>query len=372
MSTPLTAGSLQSGNFQTVMYERLTENVLKQAAEKKVAMDQKYDGRMEEISKQQNRWIKVKSTIYNADAAVKNAEAGIKEIKGHLLEMRSLLKNMETTTDRTWMREQYDKKLAEINRIANRYASSQNLIGGISRTDWDNMNEIEFKQDLSPSTLKLDSVMLSADWRITGTGADAGKTFVPDLVVDTLQEYTQYPGTEGDAKTSVRTGMRVDSFDDSTGAMTFTMGYQDAGGGTQFNGTFERGGLEVMGSWFHDNFETGGVVDLAKIQTAREDLEWAESQVSLAEGTIATYRNLVDSADKAVDRKLDSFRADTKEVYVAQMTEEMELQGETQRRYSAVITNLESIQSQQGQYMSYFAGYLGQNSLAGLALDQLA
>ncbi|MBF0335563.1 MAG: hypothetical protein HQL40_18275 [Alphaproteobacteria bacterium] len=350
----------------------MTENVLKQAAEKKVDMDQKYDGRMEEISKQQNRWIKVKSTIYSADAAVKNAEAGIKEIKGHLIEMRTLLKNMETTTDRTWMREQYDKKLAEVNRIANRYAAAQNLIGNISRTDWENMNEVEFKQDLSPSTLKMDSVMLSADWRITGTGVDSGKIFIPDLVVDTLQEYTSYPDTKGDTKTSVRTGMSVSSYDDSSGAMTFKMNYQDADGGTEFTGTFERGGLEVMGSWFHDNFETGGVVDLDKIQAAREDLEWAESQVSLAEGTISSYRNLVDSADKAVDRKLDSFREDSKELYIAQMTEEMELQGETEMRYHAVITNLQSIQSQQGRYMSYFAGYLGENSLAGLALDQLA
>lgn len=372
MSTPLTAGSLQTGNFQTVMYERLTENVLKQAAEKKVVLDQKYDGRMEEIQKQQERWIKVKSTVYNADAAVKNAEAGIKEIKGHLLEMRSMLKQMETTTDRSFLREQYDKKLAEVNRIANRYAQSQNLIGNISRTDWDNMNELEFKQDLSPSTLKLEGVMLSSDWRITGTGADAGKTYIPDLVVDTLQEYTSYPGTVGDTKTSNRTGMRLDSYDDSTGAVTVTMNYQDADGGTTVTGTLERGGTEMMGSWFYDKFETAGAVDLDKIQTAREDLMWAESQVSLAEGTISNYRTLVDSAGKAVDAKLDTFREDTKEVYIAQMTDEMELQGDTEMRYNAVLTNLQSIQSQQGQYLSYFAGYLGQNSLAGLALDQLA
>src|SRR5690606_11164336 len=66
------------------------------------------------------------------------------------------------------------------------------------------------------------------------------------------------------------TAITLDSFDRSTGAVTFTL--SDA---SQISGTVTRGGLGLLDAFLYANFDTG--VDADAVENARDDLDNAEA-----------------------------------------------------------------------------------------------
>ncbi|MBY0429657.1 MAG: hypothetical protein K2Q10_00545, partial [Rhodospirillales bacterium] len=249
----LTSTGFPGTSLQQTITDRLTNKVLEEGQKKQTQIDSHYEARLATLNQEQDRWIKVKSSVITAQTAANNSLKGAKEIQGTLLEMRSLLARkrdlltQETTLaasdltipenaqglinvrkQLTETNTKFDTKLAKINQTANSGGKDLNLIGRV-KPDF-TPNTVELKADLSPVLTKLQGVNLSTSFRLVQ--AD-GKVWQADSSSNSIAQYTGLPNENKTNKTGESTSlMNGWGFGHDNGDGTVSIGGQSVLDGT--------------------------------------------------------------------------------------------------------------------------------------------
>ncbi|MCD6074210.1 MAG: hypothetical protein K0Q70_1093 [Rhodospirillales bacterium] len=249
---------------------------------------------VDSLLRQQSDLAGRKARINEAVTVVKQALSQFDYLKNHVTHLRDQLDQLENgDLTAAEVATEWDNKLRKINQLADAGAKilkdgknyyPKNLIDTQSRSAFTTQT-LYAPYNTQGETYAIGGVFLGTDYYITEDGSgdfwnsDTGYAITEDTV-GTLSEYASYPGSPTGVNDAVD-AITLDSFNRSSGAVTFTL--SDA---SQISGTVTRGGLGLLDAFLYGNFDTG--VDPNAIDNARADLNEAEA---LLLNTQAQYRS---------------------------------------------------------------------------------
>ncbi|MCK5295333.1 MAG: hypothetical protein KAJ75_00455 [Alphaproteobacteria bacterium] len=363
MVNALTATSFDNMSLDNIMIDNIKQQAARQFAEKTVAIDEKYQTSFDRLDKEKDKYINVLASINNAKMAMENGQKGIEEIKGIMLEMRSTLSIIKESDGDTAFLEQYNEHIRKISTTANLYSEQFNSIGKADEFTGA-PNTIEYKEDLSGRMISKEGVDLSAGFKID---ANDGTTWVVDFSSNSIVQREGYDAaaeTRGDLTgkdTSINTGLTLVSYDESTGAIEATAmvnGVEET-----ITGTLENSGLNLMGAWFYNDFETDE--DIAR---AYSDINKAGTDVVVGQAQIEMNFSSIRLSENKAKEVMDGYKEDRKDKMYSQMEEQQKLQYEVEKQYQAMLINLDSMQKQQANYVSVFGSAIESNPMLDLLL----
>jgi hypothetical protein len=265
---------------------------------------------VDSLLRQQSDLAGRKARINEAVTVVKQALSQFDYLKNHVTYMRDQLDQLEDgELTPSEVATNWDNKLRKINQLADAGAKilkdgknyyPKNLIDTQSRSSFTTQT-LYAPYNAQGETYAIGGVFLGTDYYITEDGSgdfwnsDTGYASSEDAV-GTLSEYASYPSSPTGVNDAV-SAITLDSFDRSTGAVTFTL--SDA---TQISGTVTRGGLGLLDAFLYGNFDTS--VDPNAIDNARADLDKAEALLLNTQaqyrGDLATLQSRVDVFDTQI------------------------------------------------------------------------
>jgi len=342
MSVDILQGSgLNSLSWQQVTYNQMIAQKQEELTKGTAKIENSYDSQTALLDMQSDQWAKVKASLNNAEIAVDNGEEGTDKIKDILLNMRILIGNFAELKDteategidlsetKLELQGQFDEYVDEINRIADAYSEAYNPIGRVVSTDW-TPNTITYKTDIYNNGQTMTGSYIGADFYIA---SDDGTLWVPEPGTSSIQQYEIYntdnekDSTKADGFTSTRNGLRLDSYDESTGAITITVDPENDA--MQVTGTIKFGGMELMQSWFYDGLdsEAGREAALAAIEKAEVLVVGAESNLAGMRATVARDTKKADDGLAALnEERSEAMRGQLTDTYALQIQKQQEIQ----------------------------------------------
>ncbi len=316
--------------------------------------------RNDAIDTQNNRWISVKAQANNAQIAVTNGQEAIARVNNTLLNMRSTVANIGVQgEDDDFWRSTFDSQVNSINIEADSSGPASNLIGNINPVDY-SPNQIEYRNNLGAGSTTLTGTYIGNAYRIE---ADDGTVWQPDLSTDILtarkglqgpaQKYTTDDGQEIDKATSTRNGMKLLSYNQSTGRITLEITIVPEDGPITVTGTLKRAGVSLMQSWFYN-----GLATPADRKRARDDIGRTEVDLVSASATLQTTAVQTSTDQKHIDTALQELTQQTLKVRSDQQKQIQDSQIKAAQEYHSMQANLQNLQSVQSNYLQAFSGFV--------------
>lgn len=342
------------------LFDQIRESTALRFAEKKVAIDETFNARAASLNAESDRFISVKAQINNANAAVENGQESIAEIRSALLAIRTpVALAAEPDEDIEFRATEFDLAFNNINNEANRLGVGFNLVGEVNRVDY-TPNEIEYRSDLGIRSTTLQGTHAGADYRIN---VDDGTVWIPELGVDLIQQFSALQGEELTTTTvggeeisnaaSTRNAVTLISYDDETKAITFEVTIDPDAAAISYTGTLERDGIGLMPSWFYE-----GLATEAGRARAFEDINEAESLLTLSEGKIGTAAAQVSADSDRIDREFDRLASEKTDAQLKQFDDVDKLLVEATQQQQAMLVNLDNLSQQQANYVNVFANFI--------------
>ncbi|MDX2145651.1 MAG: hypothetical protein SFV19_20025 [Rhodospirillaceae bacterium] len=348
------------GNQSSILFDNIRANAGKRFQDEKTVIDSAAEENSKAIDAQNERYISVKAQINNANIAVENGQESIATIRTTLLEIRTpVALAAEDGEDPEFRAGEFDTKLNFINNEADTGGPAFNLVGNINRVDF-TPNSIEYRNNLGAGSTTLTGTYAGSDYRIR---AADGSYWIPELGTDSIthrstlqgvvQKTTLSDGTEVEKTASTRNALNIVSYNETTKEVTFEVTFDPGLPPETVTGTLERHGLGLMPAWFYEGLETQG-----GRQRAFADIEKAEVELTSAEARLALAAAAVKKDSQKVDQALDSLTQDKVKVLNTQLTQTQELQIKTAQQVQAMFYNLQTLSSQQQNYIQAFAGFV--------------
>jgi hypothetical protein len=297
-----------------------------------------------------------------ADDAAENA----KKIYDDLFEMKVYLEN--ATRDPTYYAQEFDRKLADINSLANDVPASYNLIGALGRLNYD-ARDVDLKIDQNGKRITLSGQNLSSDYNIVDGN---GKTWVPEFFSNSIKPYTAYPTNDtGQASYSTVLKASAGTAAASTSLVTRTdVNYSSStvsftADGTAYTGTLTKGGLGVAASWLYGRFS-----DAAGIAQAKSDVNAALAAAEGATATLKATKTFIQGQYDIVSNRIGEINQLMTSAMAAQLREEYDLQVTLRSKYEGVVMSLGALVSTQQAYQQIFSSGIHRSDLLGYLFDQ--
>ncbi len=243
---------------------------------------------VDDLLRQQSALASRKARVTEAVSVLQQGLSQFDSIKSSISYLRDQLDSLEAgDVTASSVATNWDNALGKINLAVSRGAKTikdgknyypKNLIDTQSRTSFSALTL--FAPFNKGESIQINGAYLGTDYYITEDGSgdfwnsDTGFR-ATDTEVGTLTGYTSYEDTPNGQSDAV-TDITLDSFDRSSGAVTFTLS-----NATTVTGTLTRGGLGLVDAFLYGNFDTG--VDANAIDNARSDLNAAEALVLTTE-----------------------------------------------------------------------------------------
>ncbi|MEO5337627.1 MAG: hypothetical protein H7841_12140 [Magnetospirillum sp. WYHS-4] len=198
----------------------------------------------------------------------------------------------------------FDAGLRSVNSAAKDNSLVPNLLGSAPVSDY------SYKTNLSGEYATLEPHFVGSDYYILDSD---GKKWVREADYQlVLQRRDATTGAATGEQANLSTGIRLDSFDTSTGAVTFTL--QDPTTGAwddSYSGTVYRSGLKILDSWLYDGLATttgrsNALIDLHRARSA-VDVQLAKYQAALSAATYHDER--AREGIEGLTNKVDSLTA---------------------------------------------------------------
>lgn len=349
----LSNDGLASISWQQTVYNQIVERKQQEIEKTSAKLEDEYDAKSVLFDSQANQMARIKASISNAGLAVENGQEGLADIKDYLLQMRIVLGNYPTSDSPDSLREQFDAYVDKINNAADLYAKNYNPIGNVTSTDW-TPNTISFTTTTSGHETEMLGTYAGADYYIEDSD---GHLWVPDPGASTITEYTDYKttnpadSTKGSGFASTRNGLRLDSYDAETGAITFTVNPDNEAASETVSGTIKFGGTGLMQSWFYDGLDTE-----EGRAAALEAIDRAENLIASADATLANMSTTVAAAEAKVDTQMNELKDQRSEALREQMVESYKLQVKQQQELQILQSTFQNMSTQQAYYQTIFSG----------------
>lgn len=348
-SMVLSNDGLAGFNWQQVVYNQIVARKAEEYQETSTKLQEAMSGNNAYYDNMSSRYAHAKASINNAEVAVGNGKKGTEKIREQLLKLRSAVTQYGQSDSKAMLRTQFDDAIDQINRTADIYAKAYNPIGNVTRVEW-TPNTISFTGDLLRPEVHMTGSYAGADFYIETEDS----VWVPDPGVSMVSEYTSYsPSTpEASEKTgahaSTRGGLKLESYDAETGAVTVTV---DPNGETPrtVTGTLKTGGLGLMQSWFYDLETEEGR------QKALDAISAAEGRLTATEANLTTMSSQVKSESARVEDGLNTLKATRSAAMKQQIQASYAAQVKVQQELQILRNTFSTITSQQATYASMFS-----------------
>lgn len=343
-----------------ILLDNIRANTAERFQEEKKAVDDTAKARTDAIDAESERYISVKAQINNAKIAVENGQEGVQEVRNLLLGLRTTIALAgEQGEDAKFRAEEFDTKFNAINEEANAGGPLFNLTGNINRIDF-SPNTIEYRSDLGIGQTTLTGTHIGSDYRIA---AADGTYWIPELGTDTItqrseiqgviQKTTLSDGTVVDKTTSTRNGVKLISFNETTGAITIEVTFDPTQPPETVTGTLQRDGIGLMPAWFYN-----GLATAADRQRAFDAVTKAEIELTSRETALAKAAAQVAKDERKVDDAMEALTKEKSKALMDQLEQTQELQIKAQQQIQAMFYNLENLSTQQQNYIQAFAGFV--------------
>lgn len=343
-----------------ILLDNIRANTAERFAQEKKVIDDSTAARTEAIDNQNERYISVLAQINNAKIAVENGQDSADSIRNTLLDLRTTIALSGTQGEDTELRAtEFDTKVNSINDEANSTGPLFNLIGQINRVDF-TPNSIEYRNDLGAGQTVLTGTHLGSDYRIK---ANDGSYWIPDLGTNTItqraalqgdiKKTTLSDGTVIDKNASTSNAVKLVSYDSTTGDITVEVTFDPTLSPETVTGKLEQDGIGMMPAWFYEGLETQAGRD-----RAYADINKAEIEITSRLTALTTAQAKVKNDEKNINGKLDELTKDKGKALEDQLTETQRLQVKAQQQIQAMFYNLETLSSQQQNYIQAFAGFV--------------
>ncbi|MEO5372677.1 MAG: hypothetical protein H7840_00180 [Alphaproteobacteria bacterium] len=364
-------GFTASNSLKTLVMSKMQESYAKQlddSSDTTAAEGQaRYNRILDDVQVVQSN----KSRLSLAAMFVADNLKNITAIKDALFDMKVCVeKAAEAGADTSYWAERFDKGLRTVNSKADALPRNTNLLGNCGQTVW-NEPSMAYQTDAYGSTTTIQGKYIGSDMYIDDSN---GKKWVPDWGSLTIQQYDTYSNT-GNSSANVKTstdspsftnGLRLDSFTEATGAITFTT-YPEGGASSQsVTGTVTRGGLDVMPAWMYGGLTT--TLDATAMTRATADINTARSQVEAFEATLKAVHSGIKGKEGTLAASVEAMNDEGMNVLRDTYTASAIRRQDVQARYQGMVMTLQSMMDSQNSYASLFAG-AGVDKMTGLLYD---
>ncbi|MBL8630433.1 MAG: hypothetical protein JNM81_12425 [Rhodospirillaceae bacterium] len=351
-------GSLPSQT--NILLDNIRANTAERFAADKKVIDDAAQARSDAIDRENERYISVKAQINNAAIAVQNGQESADTVRNTLLELRtSIALAGQQGEDADLRAAQFDGQVNSINDEANSMGPLFNLVGAINRNDY-TPNQIEYRNSLGASATTLTGTHIGADYRIK---ASDGTYWIPDLGTDTIvqrsdiqgviQKTTLSDGTEIEKMASTRNAVKLVSYNEATKDITLEVTFDPSFPPETVTGKLEGDGLGLMPAFFYDGLKTA-----SGRQRAFDAVNKAEVELTSRLTQLTKNAAVVKKDNQRIDDELNRLTQDKTKSMVDQLNETEKLQIKVQQQVQAMYYNLETLSSQQQNYIQAFAGYV--------------
>ena len=357
------ASYFQGSGLSSFALSKMQETFLAQI-EKETAVDtSKYDAQYDQALADAQTLSKAKGKINAVGRTIRQNLDNIASIKEELFNMKVSIEKAASSGDYEGYSDRFDASLSEVNRQANALPKGLNLTGGSDQTVW-STPEMTYRSDQYGTQGTITGRLLSSDFYIEDGD---GKQWVPDWGAKSIQQWESYPNDEDTPEYfSFDGALQLDSLDEDTGAITFTV-YPGSDSEATYSGTLYEGGLGVRPTWMYEDLSTedGRAAAAEAVEAAREAVAAFESNLS---AQLSVMESKVDSLQVQIDDLNDEAVAAARKSLEAQA----EMQITLQTRYQGMVSTLNAIASTQASTMQLFSNVSVNSKLAGYMIDQTA
>jgi hypothetical protein len=362
-SVGILSGVKLSSSSQSLILDRMKSRYKDELQKQSEARSSVYEGQTKRAQEQSEKMGVVRGGLDLMVGYVGDSIKNAKLIKDTLFDMKVLLE--KASRDPIYVAQEFDKKLTEINSLANDVPGSYNLIGPKGRLNYD-ARDIDMKTDEKGKTVTLNGQNVSSDYHIVEDGT--GKKWVPEFFSHSIMPYTNYPtkdsGQQGYSTTlaaSTTNPQASSSVMVRTDANYSSSSISYRVDGTDYTGTINKGGLGVTESWVYGRFS-----DAQGIAQAQADVKKALDMADMAVVTLGGTQAFVEGQYGVISNKIDEVNQQMTDAMVAQMHENYDFQVQLKTKYEGMISSLSSMMDMQANYKQLLSGGLMSGKKGGL------
>lgn len=256
-----------------------------------------YAGKLNAVERNAEPWRAMKEDLVEPLRQVNRLVSRLENIKKTL---DSLLKTLTTASkdpeadgNATGYAIAFDGQLKSVRGYAETTFDTPNLLG--------KQVPARLRFPIAPgdsATQTVNGTYMGSDYRIIDSN---GQRWQPERVTKLLVQYDSFPDTPGSKKVPLANGAVLDTFDEQTDAVTFTINGATAAKET-ISGTVEREGLGVLDSWLY-----GGLATQANRDRATADIEAAKRIVDIEIRRYSVAATSVQFQSARADLNVDTF-----------------------------------------------------------------
>ena len=166
-----------------------------------------------------------------------------------------------------------------------------NLVGNTKGPDWKTDDIFSPTSDSGPGFVQIEGAFLGVDFQVTDLD---GFNWRLDTTDNTFDQYKSDGSGQRTGKLISAEGLTIDSYDTSTGAITY-------GGTGSLTGTLKRAGLELLTSEYYNNF-----ADDTSVQNAINDIDNAVTITNKKGSSILADATLLEARIKLINSKIQN------------------------------------------------------------------
>ncbi|MQX35261.1 hypothetical protein [Roseospira navarrensis] len=338
----LTGGANKTSLMMTRIGERMFETMRKQTDQVNAA----FDARIESLSARQGTIAGRARDASRILDGVEKSEEQITEIKGYLRDLKTIVaKAVKNPSASDFYSEQFNAKITEINRAANRYSGDFNLIGRPN-----DLTLLPDKKTVQVSdfggNLELQAKYAGTSFNIKGTGDSAGLFYQNKSTSNVMYKVERIGNDDSLSVVGHDQGRISNLVVGDDGSISFDVD----GGASSFTGTLQKGGLEIMPSWFY-----GDLSDATGTDDAMTAIRKAEKLLQDASFSVTQVKIQVEPKLRRLEQDKQELLDEMSKASGEQYRKVAEIEDETRAQYNAIESSLNSQASALSGYQSILA-----------------
>lgn len=356
MLNALTASgsSLLQTNTTSALVYRVADRLFTEMRAKTDRLDASYQSQFDSLNARKGLLAGVLGEAADIMTGVENGKQQVKDIKTLVMEMRTILSNArQYPSQNKYFAKQFNAKVDEINKIADRHSEDENLLGNVDPATL-LPAEKSVRKGVFGGDLEIQGMYVGASFNIIGTGDDAGTAYEnkPGLG---FMKLVNKPGGEELTGSAMHNGWNISNVvvgaDDS-----IQFDYNS----DQFTGTLEKGGLGLMPAWFYDDLSSE-----EGVAAASEALTAAESYLREVSFNLQSISIEIKPVLNKIEEQHKGIREQITEMLKQKASETREIEGAATREFNAVEASLENASSNLANHKKLL-GSLAQGSFVNI------
>lgn len=305
----------------------------------------RHGSRVNSINRQSEPWERLKDRLTEPLKSLDRVVGRLQSIRATIDSLIKTVENANEDADAdanpAGYKATFDGLMKSFRNYAENTPDTPNLLGR------DPSAQLTFPINSTNAQQTFNGTYFGTDYYITDSNGDRWQ---PNRVSGQLVRFDSFPDEPSTTKAAINTGIRLDSFDESTGAVDFTINAATAAI-ESVSGTVTREGLHVLDAWLYDDLGSQEGRD-----RALADLESAQTLVDLEIRRYEVAANTIDFHRQRATLNIEGFEKEREAVLARQAQELVDARDELDRQFRVTQESLRGSIALRKQYSVFFLG----------------